>query len=511
MRRAFPARWQGAVLAVLIAGHLLVSLLWLWSYGPLEDAFITFRYARNLVGGEGLGFNPGERVEGYSSLSWLLLMAAGEAMGLDPPAFSRGLGLAFGVATMLLVASGPFDAGSRLLAVGLLAVHLPWTYHALNGLETAMVAFLVTALLLLPATSGRLRLARHVVAAGLVITRPEGLLLVCVHAGAVLLADRAAFTRHHLAICATSAAVFAGHTAWRWSYHGDWIANSARAKLLPLEVALPRGLEYLAGFALKGTGYGALLLLAGAGAFIALRRWDEPESRRLAALLVFCVLAGLVLAASGGDSLALWRFLVPLAPAFFLCAARGLHMQVRPGWPVARIASYAALALALGISADRGFPWITPGARLNRDWAEMGRGVKRVFPPETRMALCPAGILAFYSGFYTIDMLGLNERAIARRPPDLSYYYPGHQRHDGAYVLGLEPDLILLANGPVVQQSGFPFDYDAVLAYEADIVSDPRFAARYRLIDVPLESGKYVQMFASSRFLARGLAGQRVP
>lgn len=32
-----------------------------------EDAFISFRYARNLVDGHGLVFNPGERVEGYTN------------------------------------------------------------------------------------------------------------------------------------------------------------------------------------------------------------------------------------------------------------------------------------------------------------------------------------------------------------------------------------------------------------------------------------------------------------
>ena len=34
---------------------------------PTDDAFISFRYARNLLEGHSLIFNPGERVEGYSS------------------------------------------------------------------------------------------------------------------------------------------------------------------------------------------------------------------------------------------------------------------------------------------------------------------------------------------------------------------------------------------------------------------------------------------------------------
>lgn len=55
--------------------HLLLGLPWLVLLGYLahvtwfltDDAFISFRYARNLLEGHGLVFNPGEYVEGYSN------------------------------------------------------------------------------------------------------------------------------------------------------------------------------------------------------------------------------------------------------------------------------------------------------------------------------------------------------------------------------------------------------------------------------------------------------------
>ena len=50
----------------------LVSLSW-WL---TDDAFISFRYARNLLEGHGLVFNPGERVEGYTNFLWVLELAA---------------------------------------------------------------------------------------------------------------------------------------------------------------------------------------------------------------------------------------------------------------------------------------------------------------------------------------------------------------------------------------------------------------------------------------------------
>ena len=100
-------------------------------------------------------------------------------------------------------------------------------------------------------------------------------------------------------------------------------------------------------------------------------------------------------------------------------------------------------------------------------------------------------------------MLGLNEPKIARKAPDRQFFYPGHLRHDGPYVLSLEPDLVMLANGPVVSSPSFLFPWPKVLFYEKDVVFDPRFRSDYQLIHVPLESGKYVQLFAQTRFLKR--------
>ena len=67
--------------------HLLLFLpflLWLaplgwiaaFASGLNDDAFISFRYARNLLEGQGLAFNPGERVEGYTNFLWVLELAA---------------------------------------------------------------------------------------------------------------------------------------------------------------------------------------------------------------------------------------------------------------------------------------------------------------------------------------------------------------------------------------------------------------------------------------------------
>ena len=68
---------RGRVLHLLSVPWLLL-LVWLTSVAWFltDDAFISFRYVRNLLEGHGLVFNPGEYVEGYTNFLWILELAA---------------------------------------------------------------------------------------------------------------------------------------------------------------------------------------------------------------------------------------------------------------------------------------------------------------------------------------------------------------------------------------------------------------------------------------------------
>src|SRR5438093_8754 len=67
-----------------------------------DDAFISFRYAKNLVSGYGLVFNPGEKVEGYTNFLWTVLLGSGFKFSLDPVILSEVLGIFFYACTLLL-------------------------------------------------------------------------------------------------------------------------------------------------------------------------------------------------------------------------------------------------------------------------------------------------------------------------------------------------------------------------------------------------------------------------
>jgi arabinofuranosyltransferase len=81
------ARLPTTVLAVPLAGAYLLHIL-SQPHHWLDDAFIFFRYAANWADGHGPVFNLGERVEGYSSVLWTMILAAGAALSIEPERFA---------------------------------------------------------------------------------------------------------------------------------------------------------------------------------------------------------------------------------------------------------------------------------------------------------------------------------------------------------------------------------------------------------------------------------------
>ena len=90
----------GAVCAaILVWGGLAAYRQW-WT---TDDAFISFRYARNLSEGLGLVFNAGERVEGYTNFLWTLWTAAGLSLGFEAETWANVWGILFYLGSILLL------------------------------------------------------------------------------------------------------------------------------------------------------------------------------------------------------------------------------------------------------------------------------------------------------------------------------------------------------------------------------------------------------------------------
>src|SRR5262245_46679487 len=156
---------------IALAAGGWAALRWWW---VSDDAFISFRYARNLVEGLGLVFNPGERVEAFTNLLWTLWVAAGLAIGCAAESWANAWGIAFYLASILLLglhqrqATRALPSGEWAIPIAGLgaALHQDWAAFATGGLETSLFTFLLISGYLIVLRAGARRTA--LVAAGLV-------------------------------------------------------------------------------------------------------------------------------------------------------------------------------------------------------------------------------------------------------------------------------------------------------------------------------------------------------
>jgi hypothetical protein len=127
----------------LAAGSLLVyCYAWL-----MDDAYVYFRYVDNFVlHGQGLVWNPGEYVEGFSSPIWALLLSSLRSLGLNYWMIIRGMGLisflAFWWLGCLVNRGLMTSTNGRIRSFNIPLVYLTFTYGVLcyftSGLEAPL-------------------------------------------------------------------------------------------------------------------------------------------------------------------------------------------------------------------------------------------------------------------------------------------------------------------------------------------------------------------------------------
>jgi len=277
--RAMKKRFAFAVLALALSANAL------WFYAALgwdavDDAYISYVYARNVILGHGLTFNPSERVEGYTNFLWTAMMTPIVGLNLDVGRVSSALGVAFGIGVLALTIRFAKRLGVPEIVGWMAALFLAadgsFALWSVSGLETSMFAFLLALGAFLyvgentspsiPLLKGEGRFPLSgIVFAIAAMTRPEAgavFALLVAHQLAWRVVDqRKLFARSDWVRAFSFVALFVPYWLLRWRYYHAFLPNSFYAKVSvggPIAQIL-RGWEYVQQFI--GVHLGWLILV----------------------------------------------------------------------------------------------------------------------------------------------------------------------------------------------------------------------------------------------------------
>ena len=431
------------VVACLVA---LVPFAWLtyrfnWI---MDDAFISFRYAKHLAEGHGLRFNVGDMppTEGYSNFLWVLVLAPFELIGRVSPVVSRVISVPCGVVLLWRIAR---FVKTRLncsliplmFSVLFFATFPPvavWSTSGLAAIPYALLIFLTFEFVLGGRQAPR-GLAGGTMCALLILIRADGVIWVAAMIAlaalnALVKRDKAGFEA--IGVCAGLAAMtLFALTVFRLVYFGHPLPNTVYAKVGLSAVSLIRGLRYVGRLLLA---FPHLVLILAAASAVVVRDRRALTVGHQVALMAACALVHPILV--GGDWMPMWRFLVPATPFVAILLAMLIQrMVVRP--PVAVGCGIGVIVLSLlpaynvhvvppalreklrasGKAQYNEYERWSRQHGLAEELTVLGRALGKHTKPGESLIAGSIGAVSYYSELFIYDTVGLVNAEVAHRRP----------------------------------------------------------------------------------------------
>jgi hypothetical protein len=407
-----------------------------------DDAYISYRYARNAALGRGLVYNSSdERVEGYSNLLYVILLVP--AAAISPKAvfpWATALNIASVLLALLLFTRHVRKRAGDVAALfaGSVFVLWPqlWTWAA-SGMETAVVLLFQIAIWVSadealerrsPADAAR----TGVLMSGLCLLRVDGFTT----AAAVLLCFGLSRWWKGLGLAAALVGVTMGSvTLWRLYYYGYPLPNTYYVKVAGAVMERVKAGIHQVVAGSTFTGLLACGFLAAVDFFYSL--WRPPSSvlagtsSQLTGCITLVILASWFL--NGGDVFdeRFLLILLPLGVFSLLRALQGTSMRLQ--------LEVVGLLVVLQLPPLMGVQHRFETHKYDR-WMTLGNFLGRTHSGAL-LAVDAAGKVPYFSGLTTIDMLGLNDKFIGHKPTT-AFGLVGHTKYDSDYVLSRRPDLI---------------------------------------------------------------------
>lgn len=414
----------------------------------VDDAFIAYRYAENFAKGNGIVFNLGERVEGYSNFLWVMTLGLLKKGGLDVILSSKLLGLL----SLLSILVACYLMVRDLTQVTLYPAGFMWllvtsfelVFFAVTGMETVFfAALLIWGGFLFHRNDCNTSLGLALVSVAIALTRPEGVLFFPALVVFDIMKHRRLSNKLFTAgvVFVSSYAVF---LLWRYSYYGYLLPNTFYAKPPKISSNLPVVISGFDDIYRYVASTGGPLLFGLTVLVIVKSKTREkvyPMLPILAVVLTFQFY-------SGGDWMESYRYLVPMLPAYLVIGVFGLWWLLnRMNLKRKRLTFLAGITFLglfnIGESASFYFQRdkYPNFVMTSEDLIPAAQWVGEHYPSDYTITCWRIGALAYYSRMDLIDtMWGLTDEYIAHSK------YKGEWTNEAqqAYLNKRNPELIMI-------------------------------------------------------------------
>ena len=447
-------------------------------YVLFDDAMISMRYAWNLAHGNGLVWNPGEHVEGFTNPLWVGFMALFHLFPIPAEKISfylQAAGALFLAANLYLVKKITEEFTNSILvmlaAVAITASYGPLNTWGLLGMEVSLLALVTSTAIWMTLRTNPERFTpwTYILLAVSTLVRVDMAVPYLVILGVMLFAQPRFRKQHLLWGLGLLFLFIGGQTLARYLYYGDVLPNTYYLKLegFPFSLRILRGLYTL--FMLIWYSNWALTLLPLA-IFLFRRDWEV-----MLLWLVFLAQAAYSVYV-GGDA---WehkgganRFISTAIPLFFVLFAWAMDeirktVAGRWGRKGALVLSNVVMILLILFSIGNFNALLSDWTNIER-WLLRKRAtfiagneqniyyainLEKITKPGASMAVIGAGTTPYLlPDRYAIDLLGKADPVIAHGPirypmsiVDIPNMRPGHMKWNYAHSIGeLKPDVIVL-------------------------------------------------------------------
>lgn len=543
------------IVSSLIFISLIAYLRSNYLYTPIvDDAYIFFRYAENIVNGHGFVWNIGEQpIEGYTSFLYLVVLIFAKFLSLDLELFS----IIFGIITSTLTLYFSFLIYQHLhsnkngaileniITVILIALSPAFLYWSVAGMETSFYSMLllltIYSFLKFPDLSREiskgkvlkedrnyltgLTLFKGVLFGLLCVTRLEAVLFFLL-ALYYLMKQENSFIKIRInksvvLFTLGFTIIFAAYFIWRWSYFGYFLPNTFYAKT-------GGGLQQITGgflYVLK-----SLRLFYGLGwiplVFVMFFFKKNMFTGKAGFVLSFALISLATTILIGGDHFNYGRFVLPVFPLLFVVFLPALnrmlsvqikYLNIKPFYRVAAILIFLIITLIVKPVYKQvisGFQNLLESKKeilavydesteeeiidWQHGWVIMGKALKQIADKDDYIAAVPIGAIGYYSKVNIIDMVGIVDPVIAHEKFSsnlVKKWTPGHTKGNGKYILSRKPEYIQLTDYLTRSPLEKPHKRSMQFISVKEIWESEEFHHDYEFYPVEVIDGWYYNLF----------------